>query len=94
MKVRKSRIHAAILTGAMAMAMPMAGALAASDNPCNPCAPKMMNPCNPCAAANPCNPCAAKNPCNPCAAKNPCNPCAAKNPCNPCAAKKNPCAAN
>ncbi len=61
--------------------------LAASTNPCNPCAAK--NPCNPCAAkknpCNPCNPCAAKNPCNPCAAKNPCNPC------NPCAAKKNPC---
>jgi len=61
--------------------------LAASCNPCNPCAAK-KNPCNPCAAkkaCNPCNPCAAKkacNPCNPCAAKkNPCNPCAAKNPC-------------
>ncbi len=72
--------------------------LAATCNPCNPCAAKKCNPCNPCAAktaCNPCNPCAAKkacNPCNPCAAKkacNPCNPCAAKacNPCNPC----NPC---
>ncbi len=52
--------------------------LAASCNPCNPCAAKKCNPCNPCAAknaCNPCNPCAAKNPCNPC------NPCAAKNPC-------------
>ncbi|NIM28924.1 MAG: hypothetical protein GTO67_10690 [Gammaproteobacteria bacterium] len=60
--------------------------LAATCNPCNPCAAKKCNPCNPCAAKayNPCNPCAAKNPCNPCAAKNPCNPC------NPCAAK-NPC---
>ncbi len=47
--------------------------LAASCNPCNPCAAKKCNPCNPCAAkaCNPCNPCAAKgcNPCNPCAAK-------------------------
>jgi len=67
--------------------------LAATCNPCNPCAAKKCNPCNPCAAkkCNPCNPCAAKkcNPCNPCAAKacNPCNPCAAKKGCNPC----NPC---
>jgi hypothetical protein len=53
--------------------------LAASCNPCNPCAVKKG--CNPCAA----NPCAAKKACNPC------NPCAAKkacNPCNPCAAAK------
>ena len=62
--------------------------LAASCNPCNPCAVKKgCNPCNPCAAKNPCN------PCNPCAAKkgcNPCNPCAAKgcNPCNPCGGAK------
>ncbi len=69
--------------------------LAATCNPCNPCAAKKCNPCNPCAAKNACNPCAAKNPCNPCnpcAAKkcNPCNPCAAKgcNPCNPCGAAK------
>ncbi|NIM27031.1 MAG: YHS domain-containing protein, partial [Gammaproteobacteria bacterium] len=48
--------------------------LAASCNPCNPCAAKKCNPCNPCAAkaCNPCNPCAAKKACNPC------NPCAAK----------------
>ncbi len=62
--------------------------LAATCNPCNPCAvKKTCNPCNPCAAkkaCNPCNPCAAKKACNPC---NPCNPCAAKNACNPC----NPC---
>ncbi len=78
---------------APAIAKPVLVEIAASCNPCNPCAAK--NPCNPCAAKNPCNPCAAKNPCNPCAAKNPCNPCAAKNPCNPCAAKNpcNPCAA-
>jgi hypothetical protein len=65
--------------------------LAATCNPCNPCAAKKCNPCNPCAAkaCNPCNPCAAKacNPCNPCAAKNPCAA-GACNPCNPCAAKK------
>ena len=71
--------------------------LAATCNPCNPCAVKKG--CNPCAAknaCNPCNPCAVKNacnPCNPCAAKNPCNPCnpcAAKgcNPCNPCGGAK------
>ncbi len=28
--------------------------LAASCNPCNPCAAKKCNPCNPCAAKNPC----------------------------------------
>jgi hypothetical protein len=68
--------------------------LAASTNPCNPCAAKNpCNPCNPCAAkkaCNPCNPCAAKkacNPCNPCAAKNPCAA-GACNPCNPCGAAK------
>lgn len=40
--------------------------LAASCNPCNPCAAK-DNPC----AAHPCNPCAAKD--NPCGASNPCS---------------------
>lgn len=42
--------------------------LAASCNPCNPCAAK-DNPCeaNPCSAANPCG--AAENPCNPCSAE-------------------------
>ena len=91
-------IVAAILGGIVAVSstqMLMAGAnppavknptlmLAATCNPCNPCAAKKCNPCNPCAAKNACN------PCNPCAAKkacNPCNPCAAKNACNPC----NPC---
>ena len=44
--------------------------LAATCNPCNPCAAKK--------ACNPCNPCAAKNPCNPC---NPCSPCTVENPC-------------
>ncbi len=98
-------LYAALVGGAVAMAAattPVAAdmvnpqaqtqplMLAASCNPCNPCAAKKAcNPCNPCAAkkaCNPCNPCAAKkacNPCNPCAAKK--NPC---NPCNPCAAKK------
>ncbi len=91
-------IVAAILGGIVAVSstqMLMAGTnppavknptlmLAATCNPCNPCAVKKCNPCNPCAAKNACN------PCNPCAAKkacNPCNPCAAKNACNPC----NPC---
>ncbi len=77
--------------------------VAASCDPCSPCAAK--------AACNPCNPCAAKaacNPCNPCAVEaaidgtgcvapslqeaSMCNPCAAAkpaacNPCNPCAVK-------
>ena len=42
----------AVLALALAFAMPtfVDTAVAASKNPCNPCAAKAQNPCNPCAA--------------------------------------------
>ena len=57
-----TKAQAAVLTGVVAMASPLAFA----DNQPNPTA--LQNPLVVASACNPCNPCAVENPCNPCAA--------------------------
>ena len=50
----KVTLAAGVAAAAMAMAVPGVS-IAASNNPCNPCAACAQNPCNPCCV----NPCAA-----------------------------------
>jgi len=82
-RVRRKRLCAAIMSGIVVISAPAVIVAASTTNPTATPQPLMLaatcNPCNPCAAK--CNPC---NPCNPCAATcNPCNPCAGAkvNPC-------------